>query len=60
MAACDGAQALVVLTEWDDFRWIDLHDVRDRMAAAAIVDARNLLDRPTAIRLGFTYQGVGR
>ena len=33
LAACDGAQALVVLTEWDEFRWIDLHDVRDRMAA---------------------------
>ncbi len=60
LAACDGAQALVVLTEWDEFRWIDLHDVRDRMAAANIVDARNLLDRPAALRLGFTYQGVGR
>lgn len=58
--ACDGAQALVVLTEWDEFRWIDLGDVRDRLAAAHIVDTRNLLDRATAIRLGFTYQGVGR
>jgi len=60
LAACDGAQALVVLTEWDEFRWIDLHDVRDRLASAAIVDARNHLDRAAALRLGFTYQGVGR
>ena len=60
LEACDGAQALVVLTEWDEFKWIDLHDVRDRLAATAIVDARNLLDRAAALRLGFTYQGVGR
>jgi UDPglucose 6-dehydrogenase len=60
LTACDGAQALVVLTEWDEFRWVDLHDVRDRLAAAAIVDARNHLDRAAALRLGFTYQGVGR
>jgi UDPglucose 6-dehydrogenase len=60
LAACDGAQALVVLTEWDEFKWVDLHDVRDRLAASAIVDARNHLDRAAALRLGFSYQGVGR
>jgi UDPglucose 6-dehydrogenase len=58
--ACDGAQALVLLTEWDEFRWVDLTEVRDRLAAAHIIDTRNLLDRNAALRLGFTYQGVGR
>ncbi|MEZ5257659.1 MAG: UDP binding domain-containing protein [Ilumatobacteraceae bacterium] len=58
--ACDGAQALVVLTEWDEFRWADLAEVRSKMAAANIVDTRNLLDKPAALRLGFTYTGVGR
>ena len=57
---CDGAQALIVLTEWDEFRWLDLEQVKTRLQAANIVDTRNLLDRSAAIRLGFSYQGVGR
>jgi UDPglucose 6-dehydrogenase len=60
LSACDGADVLVVLTEWDQFRWIDLEDVAGRLATRAIVDARNLLDAPAARRLGFSYQGVGR
>jgi UDPglucose 6-dehydrogenase len=59
-AACDGADVLVVLTEWDEFRWLDLHEVRRRLARPEIVDTRNLLDRAGAIRAGFRYQGVGR
>ncbi len=57
---CDGADALVVLTEWDEFRWLDLDEVKRRLARPAIVDTRNLLDRAAALRNGFTYQGVGR
>ncbi len=57
---CDGAAALLVLTEWDEFRWLDLDEVKNRLAHAHIVDTRNLLDRAAAIRAGFTYQGVGR
>ena len=57
---CDGADALVVLTEWDEFRWLELDTVKERLATPQIVDTRNLLDRSAAIRLGFTYQGVGR
>jgi UDPglucose 6-dehydrogenase len=58
--ACDGADVLVVLTEWDQFRWLDLHEVRARLNTPSIVDTRNLLDRAAAIRAGFSYQGVGR
>jgi len=57
---CDGADALVVLTEWDEFRWLDLDAVAKRLTKPNIVDTRNLLDRAAALRLGFTYQGVGR
>jgi len=57
---CDGADALIVLTEWDEFRWLDLESVKARLSRANIVDTRNLLDRGAAIRLGFSYQGVGR
>ncbi|MGH9152764.1 MAG: UDP-glucose dehydrogenase family protein [Acidimicrobiales bacterium] len=59
-AACDGAGVLVVLTEWDDFRWLDLDKVRDAMAHPRIVDARNLLDPAGARRKGFSYEGMGR
>ena len=57
---CDGADALLVLTEWDEFRWLDLNKVIARMRGASIVDTRNLLDRNAALHAGFSYQGVGR
>lgn len=59
-AACEGASVLVVLTEWEEFRWIDLRKVAELMAQPALVDARNLLDPRAVRRAGFTYSGVGR
>jgi len=58
--ACDGADVLLVLTEWDEFKWLDLDEVRARMARPAVVDARNLLDRSALQRRGFAFRGVGR
>ena len=59
-AACEGASCVVVLTEWDELRWLDYAKVRDLLAGHHVVDARNLLD-PTALRrLGFSYVGLGR
>jgi UDPglucose 6-dehydrogenase len=57
--ACEEAVVLVILTEWDEFRWLDLGVVRTRMASPRIVDARNLLDPAAARRAGFRYEGVG-
>lgn len=59
-AACEGASVLVVLTEWDDFRWLDFDKVKGLMAEPRIVDARNLLDPAVVRRKGFTYEGMGR
>jgi UDPglucose 6-dehydrogenase len=59
-AACEGAQVLAVLTEWDEFKWVDLDKVAEIMPSTRIVDARNLLDRSALTRRGFTYQGIGR
>ena len=59
-AACEGASVLVVLTEWDEFRWVDFAKCREAMTATALVDARNLLDPASVRRQGFTYTGVGR
>ncbi len=59
-AACAGADVLVVLTEWDEFKWLELDKVGEAMANRRVVDARNLLDRTTLLRRGFTYMGIGR
>lgn len=58
--ACIDADALALLTEWDEFRWLDLSRVAASMARSEIVDARNLLEPAAMRRLGFGYQGVGR
>lgn len=58
--AVAGASVLAILTEWQDFRWVDFAKVADLMATPAIVDARNLLEPEKIKNLGFTYTGVGR
>jgi UDPglucose 6-dehydrogenase len=59
-AACEGAAVLAVLTEWDELRWLDFDKVASVMASPRVVDTRNLLDRASLVRSGFTYRGVGR
>ena len=59
-AACQDASVLAVLTEWDEFRWLDFDKVKDALANASIVDGRNLLDAAAMKRRGFTYEGIGR
>ncbi|HTL84753.1 MAG TPA: UDP-glucose/GDP-mannose dehydrogenase family protein [Acidimicrobiia bacterium] len=58
--AAAGADAVVLLTEWDEFRWLDFERVAAGMRQPAIVDARNLLDPAAMRRRGFRYAGVGR
>jgi UDPglucose 6-dehydrogenase len=59
-AACEGAAAVVVLTEWDEFRWLEFAKVRQALSAPVVIDARNLLDPSQLRRLGFDYTGIGR
>jgi len=58
--ACRDADVLALLTEWEEFRWLDLSRVRELMAHPRLVDTRNLLDPHGLRRMGFTYEGVGR
>ncbi len=58
--ACEGASVLVVLTEWDELRWVDFEKVAGVMAEPRIVDTRNLLDPAAVRRRGFLYEGLGR
>jgi UDPglucose 6-dehydrogenase len=59
-SVCEDADVLAVLTEWDEFRWVDFEKVANMMATPRVVDARNLLDRPALERRGFAYVGIGR
>jgi UDPglucose 6-dehydrogenase len=58
--ASAGADVVALLTEWEEFRWLDFERVRAAMARPAIVDARNLLDPAAMRRRGFEYSGIGR
>jgi UDPglucose 6-dehydrogenase len=58
--ACLGASALVVLTEWPEFRDLDLVKAAGMMRHPAVVDTRNMLDPQSARASGFEYLGMGR
>ncbi|NDB05358.1 MAG: hypothetical protein EBX95_06325 [Acidimicrobiia bacterium] len=60
VGACQHADVLVVLTEWDRFKWIDPVAVGAVCKAKVVVDARNLLDRNQWQKAGFIHQGIGR
>jgi UDPglucose 6-dehydrogenase len=55
-----GADAIVVLTEWDEFRRLDWTYVADLMHGDAVVDTRNLLDPQAVLAAGLTWLGLGR
>ena len=55
-----GADCLVVLTEWNEFRALNLEDAKSLMTGNAIVDLRNVFDPASAREQGFTYAGIGR
>ena len=59
-AVCEQADVLAVLTEWDEYRWLEFDKVAASMATPRVVDARNLLDRSALVRRGFEYVGIGR
>ena len=58
--AASGADCIIVLTEWNEFRAIDLSRLGNLMRTRRIADLRNLYDPAEAISLGFAYSGVGR
>ncbi|MEL6981011.1 MAG: UDP-glucose/GDP-mannose dehydrogenase family protein [Actinomycetota bacterium] len=59
-AAAEGAASLAILTEWDEFTWLDFDKLAEIMGGRNIVDARNLLDDTIPRRRGFSYRGIGR
>ena len=59
-SAMAGADALVILTEWNEFRALDFERVKQLMAAPVMIDLRNVYDPETMAREGFHYVCVGR
>ena len=59
-AAADGADAVVIVTEWDEFRALDLDKLAGRMSGKVLIDLRNVWDPHEAERAGLAYSGIGR
>jgi UDPglucose 6-dehydrogenase len=60
LEAVEGAEALILATEWKEFANVDLLEVKKRMHTPLVFDGRNLFDPDTMRELGFTYRGIGR
>ena len=56
----EGCDALMIITEWDEFKKIDLERIKQSMRQAIIIDGRNVYDPQEMKKLGFTYYGTGR
>ena len=59
-SVAEGADALVIVTEWDEFRALDLDRVAASLRGKILVDLRNVYDREEAEAAGLTYYGIGR
>jgi UDPglucose 6-dehydrogenase len=58
--ACEGADALVIMTEWNQFRMLDLERIKSLMRAPVVVDLRNVYEPAQMRGAGFRYVCVGR
>jgi UDPglucose 6-dehydrogenase len=59
-AAARGADAVVIMTDWPEFRTLDMRALRAVMRGAVLIDIRNILDARAAADAGLAYYGVGR
>ncbi len=55
-----GADCLVIMTEWKDFKDVTLAEIKKNIGKFNIVDARNIYKKAEAIKLGFKYEGIGQ
>jgi UDPglucose 6-dehydrogenase len=58
--ACEGADAVVLMTEWNQYRALDLDKIKEIMKEPVFIDLRNVYDPVTMKEIGFQYMGVGR
>ncbi|MDQ4041221.1 MAG: UDP binding domain-containing protein, partial [Actinomycetota bacterium] len=60
LSCLQDADAVVLVTEWDEFVTLDWSEVAERMAGNLVLDGRNALDREAIAAAGLTYEGIGR
>jgi UDPglucose 6-dehydrogenase len=60
LAAVDGADAVILVTEWPEFAELDWAEVAGRMATPLVIDGRNFLDADAVRAAGLVYEGIGR
>jgi UDPglucose 6-dehydrogenase len=58
--AAEGVDALMVVTEWNEFRHLSMERIKENMAGDVLIDGRNIYNPDQMTRLGFRYAGVGR
>jgi len=58
--AADGADAMIIVTEWNQFRSLDMERIRSSLKQPVVVDLRNLYDPKRMKDQGFQYSSVGR
>ena len=56
----EGADALILVTEWNEFKHLDLARIKTALCAPVLIDGRNIYDPQTMAALGFIYRGIGR
>jgi len=56
----NGAHAIIIATEWPEFKDLDWEIIKKQMTEPIIIDGRNLLDPSKMRELGFLYEGIGR
>lgn len=58
--ALKGADALVLVTEWEEYKKVDFDKAKKLMQSLVVLDGRNIYDRKKLQKLGFTYEGIGK
>ncbi len=56
----EGADALILVTEWNEFKHLDLARIKTALCTPVLIDGRNIYDPQTMAALGFIYRGIGR
>jgi len=59
-SVAEGSDAIVVITEWNEVKHLDLARIKKLMRQAVIIDGRNIYDPASVMEMGFVYHGVGR
>jgi UDPglucose 6-dehydrogenase len=57
--AVEGANLMVLVTEWDEFYNLDFEEIKKLMASFNIIDGRNIFNKEKLQKLGFSYAGIG-